>query len=259
MSLGAGAASRTSSTPGGLSDASGDFAGAPMLAPFEPPQWLAEAHQDEDATEAALLIAHEVADEDEMPDEVVADLTAMLEHLVAQRMHSTAVLRLGHLRLLIELVEGATKGFIRRDDYDRSRARARELHGRDYPDSSTLARYYGGWLKAVASAAAWLLHGGSARVKVNKEACVVHVSYDVQAIRSGILRARLDIGDWPTEWEWTEWARLTRLLSSTDPRLPGMKAIRTAYSSFDDAVADTRASYERSVAASGRASSEAAL
>lgn len=225
---------------------------APMLMPLDPPQWLVEAHKETDASEAALLLAHEMGAPEETPKEVVEDLLRMLEHLVASRVHSTAALRLGHLRLLIELVEVTTTGFIRRDAYDEARRIEKEEHGRDFPDSSTLAGYYGGWLKAVDAAVRWLVHGGSARVKVNKKACVMHASYSVQEIRGAILRARLDIGDWPTEWEWEEWANITRQLSVEDPRLPVMKAIRKAYDSFDEAVLDTRLAYERSRTATTR-------
>jgi hypothetical protein len=220
---------------------------APMLLPLEPTPDLVRAHATTDASELAQYMAEGVRQGEELSVEEVADLMEMLLHLVAQRENSTATLRLGHLRLLIELVEVTTTGFIRRSAYEE--ARATTPHGSGYPDASTLATYYGGWLKAVHAAVDWLTHGGRARIKVDKKACRMKAAYNVQEIRAAILRCRLDIGDWPNEWEWEEWASLERILSDTDPRLPTIKALRKAYDSFDDAVDDTRRAFERSAAA----------
>jgi hypothetical protein len=224
---------------------------APMLIPLDPSDELVRQRALTDAGEAAHVIAYEVLAPNELPDELVDDLMFLVEHEICHRENSTATLRLGHLRLLFELAETTTDGFIRRASYDASNAVA-TVAGRSYPDASTLGRYYGGWLHAVAAAVDWLTRGGRAKIKVDKDACYFHDAYDVQAIRGALLMCRLDIGDWPTEGDWELWTRLERRLSAKDPRRPGIKQIRAAYGSFAAAVEDTREAYERSRSARAR-------
>lgn len=223
-----------------------------MLLPVAPPSELAVAHAETDASEVAVYIAREVLDPAELDEREVKDLLKLTTYLICTREHSSARLRLGHLGLLIELTETTTTGYVRRRDYDLANADG------EHPNSSTLARYYGGWVKAVRAATNWLTRGGQARTKVNHRDCFFHASYDVQEIRAAILRCRLDIGDWPREWEWEEWAAIVRRLARRDPRLPVMKAIRLAYGDFDTAVDDTRRAWARSDAARRRAMSHGA-
>jgi hypothetical protein len=224
-----------------------------MLLPMDPSAELVRQHALTDAGEAARVIAYEVTARGELLDDEVDDLMFLIEHEILRRTHCTATLRLGHLRLMFELAETTTDGFIRRATYDSAREAHEKATGYAYPDSSTLASYYGGWAQVVAAAVAWLTCGGNARVKVDKDACGRHGEYNVQQIRGAILACRLDLGEWPTQSDWVLWARLERWLSATDPRLPGIKQIRNAYGSFDAAVIETREAFERSRAARERA------
>lgn len=70
-------------------------------------------------------------------------------------------------------------------------------------------------------------------------------SYGLQDVQDALLRAYGDLGAWPTEWEYHEWAAIKRLISRSDPRLPGPKQIRKCFGDFATALEMMRDAYER--------------
>jgi hypothetical protein len=203
------------------------------------------------ATEVAQVISGLVRQHRAVPDEVADELRRLLAYDLGSR--HTARLRLGHLRLLLEMLAARDDGerFVTSAEYEVERKR-RALLGEQYPDESTLRRAYGHWFKVVRAAAGFLDRGGAARVKHSHASAHRQQRYDVQAIQAALLRCHHalaassgnDESAWPTEWEYEEWAAAQRLLAREHPRLPVAKPIRKAFGSFAAAVEVTRASYE---------------
>jgi hypothetical protein len=200
------------------------------------------------ASEVAEAVAQLLRSHEAVATEAVEDLRRLLSHDLARR--NPARLRLGHLRLLIEMVAGVEDidPWVSQVEYMRERA-IRGERGECYPDESSLRNAYGKWVCAVRAAARFALQGGKGRVPGSYRHCrPVRPPYTMQGIKDALMRCYADLGDWPTEWEYHEWAAIKRLLSAEDPRLPGAKQFRKCFGDFAEAVAATRASY---AAASG--------
>jgi hypothetical protein len=187
-----------------------------------------------------------------MPDEAARDLHRLLSYDLASR--NTARLRLGHLRLLIEMLGRCSEEapFVNFSRLRRGAASARGA-GRGAPDGVGVAR----GLRALGEGRPRRRPVRSARRcsarQAHTRARYPHRSYNVEEIQAALRKCFHGLGTWPTEWEYSEWAAAMRVLAQTDPRLPVPKQIRKAFGSFDDAVDVTRSGYEarRSTAQGG--------
>lgn len=187
------------------------------------------------ATEAAQLIAQIVPN---LPLETARELARLLGHEIAAP--SRARLREARLGLLTELMS------LRSDprppseeEYNALRDQRAEI-GQNWPTSRTLRNAYGHWLKAVRAATNHLRgyneDGKRITVPSSNAHRGRHKSYTRQDILDDIKRARLAIGDWPSEWEYEEFNRITRLLAKrqgkTKPRIAGLKQIRNEFGDY---------------------------
>jgi hypothetical protein len=202
-----------------------------------------QGHSMAGASEVAEVVAQLLRSHDAVPEEAATDLRRLLSHDLARR--NTARVRLGHLRLLIEMVAHLEDAdpWVSQADYTRERARRSEL-GQAYPDESTLRDTYGKWVCAVRAAARFARRGGEGRVPGSYRHCrPVRPPYTMHGISDALLRCYADLGEWPTEWEYEEWASIKRLLSATDPRLPGLKQIRKCFGDYHEALSTTRGAH----------------
>jgi hypothetical protein len=197
------------------------------------------------ATEAAQVLSTLASDHAALPDEAAMQLLRLIGHELAAP--GVGHLRLGHLRLLIDLVieldPHDVDSFPTAAAYTAYRAE-RSADGSAYPDESTLRAAYGSWLVAVQAAACFVHKGGEANVPRSRRKRF-HGPYQPTAILKAILQCHEDLFGrgpvdggllvFPTEWEYEEWARIKRALKA-NPRIPGLRQIRQAFGSYDQAV-----------------------
>lgn len=205
---------------------------------------IATTCDEEQASEGAELLLQLVQDKRGFPDEAVRDLRRLLSHELARR--DSAALRLGHLRLLIEMMlaldPSDNDAWVSQADYTAERDR-RALDGEMYPTEGALRNAYGRWVSAVRAASRFVEHGGAARVPANHAHVRPGMSYKPEDVMSGLIRCRRDLGDWPSEWEYHEWARIKRHLAITDPRVPSAKPLRK-FGGFANALRATQAAFK---------------
>jgi len=192
----------------------------------------------------AQSIASLVRDRNAFPEEAARELERLLRHSLAAP--GAAVLREARIGLLVDIVSQGVGEFVTEEAYELERS-TRKARGEDWPAASTLARAYGDWLTAVRAACRYWFEGGSARVAADHSHARPSQSYKPAEIRSALLRAQVDLGlapdEWPTEWEYHEWAQISRRLarlSGNGCRIPGAKQIRKAYGSYATAVEAAR-------------------
>lgn len=137
----------------------------------------------------------------------------------------------------------------------------RAAKGTDWPTAANLTHSYGHWLVAVKAANRFWFGGGRERVTDNHaHARGGHPGYEPRKIAAALREAKVDLelpsNIWPTKWEYEEWAQIKRRLarrSGTDgsaksggkgtvargapgKRYPGLKQIRKAFGTYDEAV-----------------------
>jgi hypothetical protein len=191
------------------------------------------------------------------PDVAKRDLLRLLGHSLATE--SPADRRQQRLGLLIELVSEGGE-FIPTTRYEQVR-KERAAQGHDWPSAANLTRSYGHWLVAVKAANRFWFGGGRERVSDNHaHARGTQPGYKPREIAAGLREAKIDLelpGDhWPTKWEYEEWAQIKRRLArrsgndgsakaggkdavargSVGKRYPGLKQIRKAFGTYDEAV-----------------------
>jgi len=202
------------------------------------------ASRESDASEAAELLLQLVRDKRSFPEEAVRDLRRLLSHDLARR--DSAALRLGHLRLLIEMLlaldPSDEDAWVSQADYMAERAR-RAANGETYPSEGALRNAYGCWVSAVRAASRFVKHGGAARVPADHSHTRPGMSYKPEEVMGGLIRCRRDLGDWPSEWEYYEWARIKRRLTNKDPRVPSATPLRK-FGGFSNALRMTRAAFK---------------
>lgn len=229
---------------------------------------LAEApptHPRDSATETAQLIADLVSDRAAFPDAAVGHLAELLGHSLAAG--SIGERRQARLGLLIDLVSCGTGEFITSSTYEDARA-DRKASGEEWPTASALSRAYGHWLAALRAACRYWFDGGRSRVSSSYAHTGRQQKYQPQEIHSALLQAQLELGfcaaqanpdraetgdrrvsaaatwqQWPTEWEYLEWARIKRRLARRAGiacRLPERGAIRAAYGTYATAIEAVR-------------------
>jgi hypothetical protein len=185
------------------------------------------------------------------------DLLRLLGHSLAT--DSPADRRQQRLGLLIELISEGGE-FIPSTRYEKVR-KERAAQGVDWPNAVNLTRAYGHWLVAVKAANRFWFGGGRERVSDNHHhARGTQAGYEPVKIVAALREAKIDLelpGDhWPTKWEYEEWAQIKRRLarrSGSDgaaktggegatgrgdigTRYPGLKQIRKAFGTYDEAV-----------------------
>lgn len=202
------------------------------------------AIQEPEASEGAELLLQLVQDRRSFPDEAARDLRRLLSHDLARR--DSAALRLGHLRLLIEMLlaldPNDEDAWVSQADYEAERER-RAADGEMYPSEGALRNAYGSWVSAVRAASRFVKHGGAARVPADHAHTRPGMSYKPEEVMGGLIRCRRDLGDWPSEWEYYEWARIKRRLTSKDPRVPSATPIRK-FGGFSNALRMTQAAFK---------------
>lgn len=196
------------------------------------------------ATETAQSIASLVRDCKAFPDEAARQLLELLSHSLAAP--SAAERREARLGLLIDVVSQGEGEFVTTEAYERERS-IRRAGGETWPTASSLSRAYGSWLSALRAACRFWFEGGAARVASDHRHAKPSQTYKPIEIRSAILKAQADMnlpaGEWPTEWEFQEWAQIKRRLArlaGSECRIPGAKQIRKAYGGYAAAVAAAR-------------------
>lgn len=199
---------------------------------------------EDSASEAAQAIAVIVRDRKAFPEAAARELERLLGNSLAAP--SAAERREARLGLLIDIVSGAEGEFVTAEAYERIRSERRE-RGEVWPAASSLSRAYGHWLRALEAACRFWHVGGAARVAADHRHARPSQSYKPIEIRSALLKAQANLGlaadEWPTEWEYLEWAARNRQLgrsSGSERRIPGAKQIRKAYGSYAAAVAAAR-------------------
>jgi hypothetical protein len=216
----------------------------------------------ESVTEVATSIGELVQDSRACNDAAARDLLRLLGHCLATE--SPADRRQRRLGLLIELVSEGGE-FIPTTRYEKVRLE-REAQGQHWPNAGVLTSNYRHWLKAVEAAARFWFGGGPQRVPAdNLHAVGARPGYQPSEIAAALREAKKDLelpGDhWPTKWEYSEWSQLKRRLArrsgtdgstkaggegavargATGKRYPGLKQIRHAFGTYDEAVRAARA------------------
>jgi hypothetical protein len=205
------------------------------------------------ASEAAQIIVQLVGDRQAFPEEAACDLKRLLANSLSDA--SPGERRVARLGLLVDLVVGngePTGEWISVEEYetarDRQTARDRRAKaGETWPSSSALSEAFGGWLWAVGAAMRFYRGGGKARVPASLTHARPHARYEPRETLSGLIRFRSELGVWPTEWEWTEYAPVrTRHArrAGVELRLASPKQIRKAYGTFPSAVRAARAVWD---------------
>lgn len=196
------------------------------------------------ATETAQSIASLACDRGACPDEAARQLARLLGHSLAAP--SPAERRSARLGLLIDIVSEGEGEFVTAEAYELERGR-RGGRGESWPAASSLSRAFGHWLSAVRAASRFWFDGGRARVASDHSHARPSQAYRPSEIRSALLRAQTDLAlaadEWPTEWEYHEWAKISRRLARSAGsacRIPGAKQIRKAYGGYAAAVEAAR-------------------
>ena len=190
------------------------------------------------ASEVAQVIASLVPF---LPNEAASDLRRLLGHDLSAP--TTGELREARLGLLVTLIAQGTGEVPSTAVYDEAREQE-ATRGYDWPSHSGLIRAYGHWLKAVRAAMRLYFDGGKARVKASGQNSRWSTAYSQPEILDAIKRCRGALDNWPTQWEYEEWARLARMAARAaglpDPRVPVLGPIRTQFGSWDKALAAAR-------------------
>ncbi len=193
------------------------------------------------ATEVAQVLSELVADPDAVPPAVAVDLHQLLSASLAAR--PAAATRFDRLGLLVELIVAGDGLVPTTAEYER----ARRERSSDGPAASTLISAYGHWLRVINAASRVLatrpVKQLRATHRTNKPA------YTPRECAAAIARFHRRFGAWPSEWEYEQWAQLSRddarRCGAPDPRLPGGPAIRRCFGTFDRALRAARSTYER--------------
>lgn len=174
------------------------------------------------------------------PDEAAYQLYEDLSHRLAAP--DPVVLREANLGLVVAQISVGTGEFPAIAGYEKLRYKRAEI-GEEWPAATTLIGVYFGWLYVVR--AAMELFFASGRVHRDPKAVKqLPVSYSRQKIEDAILKCAREVGFWPSQWVYEEWAYTSRQLARAAgrvPRIPGRKQIRDRCGHFDEAVDELKA------------------
>jgi hypothetical protein len=203
--------------------------------------WIvSEMSRSEDqASEAARLLARLVRDRALLPDQDAVALKRMVGHSLAAP--STAARRWDNLALLVKLIverDGLTPAPA---DYEAARASS----GAQAPPATTLTGRYGSWMRAL-TAATRLIHVEPAP-DARSERHHWRPPYRPIECAAAIARFHRQFGTWPSRTEYAEWARISRRAAracgAPDPNLPGDRVVVRHYGTFDRAAEAAKAIY----------------
>lgn len=190
-----------------------------------------------------LLFADWVMDPDLVPDAAAEDLRRLLAHDIAAP--TTPQLRIGHLGLLIDLINELRR-YITKRNYEDERAR-RALQGEVWPASSALTHQYGPWPLLVDEVTDFVDYGPASKLqRPGVRAPRVKSSYTPAEVNSALIRCRSALGAWPSPWGYELWASIERRVRRKDPNLPILSAIDKTYGDWDTASRRAQRAWRRS-------------
>jgi hypothetical protein len=190
----------------------------------------------ERVTELALALADLVRRLPEADRRAVARLAAQ-----SIAVPSRARRREDLLGLLAELARGGV--WVTTIEYEEERA-CRRAQGQEWPAHTTIiARYSKGskkrgdaWRKAVKAAARLAAYGSVRRVTAGNSFAGYKKAYSRDEVTALIREFYWRHGTWPTQWEYSEWARGRRMDLGPSARLPGRDQIRKLFGSWARAL-----------------------
>jgi hypothetical protein len=193
------------------------------------------------------------------------DLSRLLSHSLASP--NPGQRRAARLGLLIAIISEGTGEFVTSTGYDKERADRRNgMEAEEWPTASALTRAYGHWLAAVNAACRFWFDGSAGYVPdTYRHKRTYQWPYEPAEILKAIRRCQRELGlaseegsassdatsrqapaggaTFPTEWEYREWAFLTRRLAAragTSCRVPGAHQHRRAFGGYAGAVEAAR-------------------
>jgi hypothetical protein len=184
------------------------------------------------AGDVAQSIARLVVSKKVIGEQAAMDLRRLLMRDLAHR--TPGQVRIGHLGLLLELICSRRYEWVSQTIYMNIRAE-RVAAGQTWPDDSQIIRLYGHWHIAyrVAEKFMWI---GDRSSRPPRDTKGRTRRYSAETILMSIHKCRSDLGSWPTQWEYSEWVRLTRLLSAKDPNRPDLPAVVRNFGSYPQAL-----------------------
>lgn len=173
------------------------------------------------------------------PKQAALDLERLLGHSLAAP--NVGELRYARIGLLVDLINDGSGEYPTEEQYEELRAK-RAAAGEDWPSAAQLRAAYGRWVKAVFAAARFWFDGGKARVPRYYKQGPKERGYEPQEILKAINHCHRTEGrekEWPEEWEFEEWVRVSRRLAQRagkPTRFPGMVQVRKAFGTYDTAL-----------------------
>lgn len=195
---------------------------------------------DLEPSEVGMVIAEIAA---VLPERAGRDLLKLCRNDLAER--TPALQRIRHLELLAQMVD-RTAEVPTGEEYKRLRERRASDDGEVWPDRTTLAREWGGWLGAVAAAIRFWLEGGA---KLRPPASTRRRSEDHwsgQEVVEAIIADHERWGDWPYGAQFYRWGVLERRLAAyhgaTAPRIPSRSPVQRLWPDerFDGALREAK-------------------
>ncbi len=177
-----------------------------------------------------------------LSEQTAKDLMRLLSHRIAAP--TSAEIRQARLGLMLDVISPRTGEFVPVDVYEAAR-KERIAQGEDWPAASTLILAYGDWISVVELSFRLWRDGTSSGVPHSTHHQRKHTPpYRRQDITDALRRCRTELGGWPSQQEYYEWARVSRDLSRragqpTD-RFPGRGPIRKLFGDFDQALSSAR-------------------
>lgn len=173
-----------------------------------------------------------------LPENTARDLYRLLSHSVAAP--TPAEIREARLGLMLDLVAEGTGEFIGVERYEGARAE-RAADGEIWPAHATLCGVFGSWTDVVSLAMRLAHDGTSSGVPHTKRHLKDHAPpYLRDDVLDALTRCASDLGGWPGEWEYYEWARVSRMLArdagKSTRRFPGRGPICRLFGDFGRAV-----------------------
>jgi hypothetical protein len=185
------------------------------------------------ASECAQVLASLVP---KLPEVTARTLMQLLGHHLAAP--SAALRRQARLGLLIEMV---ARGTVPNTDQYMAERDLRRQRGENWPTYSVLINAYGHWLAAQKAAIKLVEIGSRARVATSHHHARFRRDTLRQEVPEAIMKCRDKLGDWPTEWEYYEWAslarRAARAAGKPEPHLPSSGPVNKLFGNYDEAVA----------------------
>jgi hypothetical protein len=174
-----------------------------------------------------------------LPEATALALKRLVGHHLATP--SAALRRQARLGLLIEMV---ASGVLPDTEEYMAEREVRRERGEEWPTYSVLINAYGHWLAAQDAAIKLVEIGSRARVASSHHHAVFRRDTLWPEVPEAILLCRTRLDDWPTEWEYYEWANLTRRAARAagkpEPQLPTAKPVNNLFGNYAEALATAK-------------------